>query len=49
MAKDKRTPMSTDMNDIDLNDPDAMTDQERKKLAESMKQDDMPVDDQKAM
>lgn len=32
MAKDKRHPMSTDMNDVDLNDTDAMTDKEREAM-----------------
>ena len=33
MAHDKRTPMSTDMNDIDTNDMSEMTDQERDALS----------------
>jgi hypothetical protein len=32
MAKDKRHPMSTDMNDVDLSDTDAMTDKERETM-----------------
>ena len=49
MAKDKRTPMSTDMNDVDLNDMSVMTDQEREKLQLSMS-DMMPgAQDKKSM
>lgn len=32
MAKDKRRTMSTDLNDINLNDTNALTDEERAKL-----------------
>lgn len=47
MAKDKRTPMSTDMNDVDLSS-DALTDDERERLQQTMSEaDESP--DQKAM
>lgn len=49
MAKDKRTPLSTDMNDIDLNDPGALTDQEREALQDNMSKSEESTDDKKAM
>jgi hypothetical protein len=36
MAKDKRHPMSTDMNDIDLNTTSALTDEERENLQKGL-------------
>lgn len=40
MAKDKRHPMSTDMNDVNLNDTDAMTKEEREAMKKSVSDSD---------
>lgn len=40
MAKDKRHPASTDMNDVNLNDTGAMTDKEREAMQKTVSDSD---------
>ena len=43
MALDKRHPMNTDMNDIDITQTDQMTDEEQASLQASLPKDDSPT------